>query len=186
MSRPTPNPVRQYFANIWSGIVTTILGMKLTLGYFFSKPVTMEYPEVKPAIPPGHRGLHKFIEEDCIVCRACAVVCPVDCIRIDAQGKGKDVLLTDYEIDYTKCLFCNLCAEACPTDCILLTEKYDLASYRREDCVIEFARVKPPEELAAHAAMLAQKEAEKKAKLAEAAKKKEAEAAAPPAAGNEG
>lgn len=177
MNSQKRHPFVEYFADIWAGIATTYVGMRLTLGYFFSKPVTMRYPEVRPEVPKGYRGLHGYNEEKCLVCRACEAACPVDAIVIEAAGKGKDALVTRFDVDYSKCLFCELCTIPCPSACIWMTEEYDLSRTAREDCTIHFARPKTAEEVAAHHAMLAQKEAEKKAKL-EAAKKEKAAALA--------
>lgn len=164
------NPFTEYFANLWAGIVTTFVGMRLTLHYCLrEKPVTMEYPEVRPVVPETYRGIHGFDESKCAVCKACAAACPVDCITIEHIGRGKDAMLTRFDIDYGKCLFCELCTVPCPVEAIFMTTQYDLARPTRNGCVLHFARPKTPEELAAHDAMLAQKEVEKKAKAAEAA-----------------
>lgn len=168
------HPVAQYFADIWSGIATTYVGMRLTLSYLFSPPFTMRYPEVRPVIPPGHRGLHGYDETKCTVCRLCAMNCPVDCITIEAIGRAKDAFVTRYDVDYSKCLFCNLCAEACPTSCVWLTEKYDLACGSRGACVIHLARPKTDQQVAERKALQAQKDAERKAAQAQ----REAEAKA--------
>jgi len=157
-------PFVQYFVDIWAGLMTTFVGMKLTLSYLFSKPTTMHYPEERPAIPQSHRGLHAYIEDKCIACKMCARVCPVDCVDIDAQGRAKDALVLRFSVDYSRCIFCNLCAEACPTNCLVLTEKYDLACGSRDRCVLHLARPKTHDEIAVHQAMLDQKEAERKAK----------------------
>lgn len=170
------NPVAAYFKDIWLGITTTFKGMKLTLRYFFKPKVTMRYPEEKPVVPASHRGVHKYIEEQCNLCMACVTACPVDCIIIEALGKGKDSLKKVYSVDYSKCMFCNLCCEACKSSCLFLTENYDIASAERDGCVLHFARTKGPEEIEAFMEKLKQKEAEKKAKA-------EAEAAAKAAAG---
>lgn len=175
----TTSPLKEYFANIWSGISTTAKGMALTLRYFFKPKVTMNYPEERPVIPAGHRGIHKYIEEQCNLCNACVTACPVDCIVIEALGRGKESLKLKYDIDYSKCMFCNLCCEACRSDCIFMSEDYDMAAAEREGCVIHFARTKTPEEIEAYKEVLRQKELEKKAKAeAEAKAKAEAEAAA--------
>lgn len=165
------NPVAQYFADIWAGIYTTYAGMKITIEYFFGKKVTMRYPEEKPVIPPGHRGVHEYREAKCTGCRACARACPVECIAIDLLGRGRDVMLLQFDIDYARCLFCNLCAEACPFEALVLTEKYNLACGSRADCLRHFARPKSQEEMDEFKALLARKEAERK----EAQAKKEAE-----------
>ena len=169
MSDKHKSPFVEYFANVWAGILTTYVGMRLTMRYFFRKSVTMEYPEVRPVIPAGHRGLHGFDESKCFICRGCEKACPVDCFSIEAIGRGKDVLITRFDIDYSRCLFCDLCTIPCPNVAIWMSERFDLAGYSRENCTVHFTRPKSAEEIAAHQAMLAKKEAEKKAKL-EAAK----------------
>lgn len=163
MSRSSQNPLVRYFREIWNGIFTTYVGMRLTIGYFFRRKITLLYPEQRPVIPPGHRGLHAYDEPKCILCHQCANVCPVSCISIESVGKGKTGLPTRYDVDYSKCLFCNLCAEVCPTQCVWLTERYNLASRTREECVLRLARPKTPEEIAAREAELARREAERKA-----------------------
>ena len=158
------HPFVQYFVDIWLGIYTTYLGMKLTLSYLFSAPFTMRYPEERPAIPPSHRGLHAYAEKNCICCRICASVCPVDCITIEVVGRGKDGMVTRFDVDYSKCLFCNLCVEACPTSGLRLTEAYDLACGSRGECMLHLAAPRTDAEIEEHKAMLARKEAERKAK----------------------
>ncbi|MDQ1257314.1 MAG: NADH-quinone oxidoreductase subunit [Candidatus Hydrogenedentes bacterium] len=158
------SPLARYFADIWAGIATTALGMKLTIAYFFSPTFTMRYPEVRPIIPPGHRGAHRYTESLCTCCRLCIRVCPVECIEIEALGRGRDVMPLGFSVDYTKCLFCNLCAEACPTNAIELGPRYNLADGSREGCVLHFARPKTETEIEQFKAVLAQKEAERKAK----------------------
>ena len=174
MARAYRNPFVQYFVDVWSGVVTTYLGMRLTLGYFFRKPVTMRYPEVRPKIPEGHRGLHELHEGQCMVCKGCASACPVDCITIESVGRGRDAMLTRFEIDYSKCLFCELCTEPCANHCLVMGPKYDLSSTSRQSVVVSLIRPKSAEEIQAHLEMLERKEAEKKAKI-EAARRQQAE-----------
>jgi len=173
------NPIAEYFRNIYQAVVTTILGMKLT-GRYLTHPstrVTMLYPEERPVVPPGSRGLHKFIEDQCMACQQCVKVCPVDCIKMEYVGRGKESMITRYDIDYRRCLFCNLCCEVCPTEAVVMTEAWDLSRYTRDECVVRFARPKSVEEIKAFEAEMAAKEAEKKRKLAEAAAAKKAEEA---------
>ena len=176
------HPVKLYFSNLWQGIATTWKGMALTGRYFFLPKATLRYPEERPIVPPAHRGIHRYGEDQCTLCMACVNACPVDCILIESVGKGKDGLKLKYDIDYSKCLFCNLCCEACKPECIHMSEDYDIAAATRDGCVLHFARVKNAAEIAAQHELLARKEAEKKA-LQEALKKKkeeEARAAATP------
>lgn len=169
---------RKYWSDIALGVTTTIGGMRVTWRHIFQRPVTLVYPEERPQIAVGHRGIHGFEEEKCISCDMCATACPVDCIYIKSVGRGKDAMMTQFDIDYSKCLFCNLCTPPCPTECIWMTQEYDLASYSKEDCTINFARTKSAEEVEAHEEVLKKLDEEKKAKAAAkkaAAAKKKAE-----------
>ena len=129
-------------------------------------------------MPENYRGIHGYEESKCLVCMGCVKACPVDAITVEAVGSGRDALITRFDIDYSKCLFCDLCTGPCPERCIWLSTRYDLARTTREETTVHFARTKTEGEIAAQHAMLAQKEAEKKAKLEAAKKQKEAEAAA--------
>lgn len=166
----------QYWFDIYLALKTTAVGMSITGRSMFEKKATLMYPEERPIIPVTHRGIHGFDEDLCISCDLCAAACPVDCIYIQSVGKGKDALMTQFDIDYTKCLFCDLCTPPCPEDCIWMTQEYDLASYSKEDCIMNFARTKTEDEIDAHKIILDEIAAKKKA--AREARKKEAEAAA--------
>lgn len=169
-----PGPFVQYWANLWQGITTVVSGMRVTLRYIFTPKVTNEYPEVLPTIPAGARGMHELIESDCVVCMSCAKICPVDCIRIESLGRGKNQLLTRFSIDYSRCLFCELCSDSCSSAAIRLGPNYDMAGYSRSSVVLELSRPKSQEEIDAFKAELARIEEEKKRKAAEAAATKKA------------
>ena len=129
-----------YLKNIWHGVATTAKGLILTGRHFFTKPTTIQYPDVgeDTYFSPYERGLHEFEPEKCIVCFLCAKACPVDCIRIEDDPTKKSKVgkfLTVYEIDYNKCLFCSLCVDPCPVDCIHMGQQYDLAAFERTEQV---------------------------------------------------
>ena len=93
-------------------------GMGITWRYLGQKPVTQQYPHERWALPDRYRG---FVHNDvprCTACLLCAKACPVDCIYIEVEGKGKERQMTRYAIDYNKCIWCSLCTEPCPTNCI--------------------------------------------------------------------
>lgn len=184
MQTTTRQAVNKYFSDIALGIRTTYGGMRVTWRNLFRRPVTLMYPEVRPDVAIGHRGIHGFDEDLCISCDMCATACPVDCIYIKSVGRGKDALMTQFDIDYTKCLFCDLCTIPCPTECIWMTQEFDLASYTKEDCTINFARTKTEEEIEIHKKHLDEIEAEKKAKAAARKAKVAKEAEAKAAEGN--
>lgn len=128
-----------YFKRIWTGISTTVKGLRVTWQHFTSTPYTVQYPEQQPYFSPHERGLHEFEPEVCIICELCAKACPVDCIYIEQEGRGKNAKLTRFAIDYSKCLFCSLCIDPCPVDCIHMGQQYDLAAFDREKgTIIEF------------------------------------------------
>jgi len=135
--------VTEYFNSIWRGVTSTAKGMQITAKYFFTKPVTLNYPEEAPDVPPGYRGLHEYEIEKCIACHLCARACPVDCITIEEIGKGKNAVITRFDIDYSRCIFCNLCCEPCPTNCIWMGTRYDLSSYTRDGCVVHLHKTPP-------------------------------------------
>ena len=92
----------------------------------------------RQVMPDRFRG---FVHNDtlkCDACNICAKLCPVDCIYIETEGKGKERMMTRYAIDYNKCIWCSLCTEHCPTDCITMSHDYDHAVYKRERLVYEF------------------------------------------------
>lgn len=141
LSAKPSNPVAEYFGTVWNAIKTTLVGMGITGKYLFKKPVTMQYPDEKPEVPEGYRGLHIYEVEKCIACNMCVNACPVDCISLASVGKGKTAKITQYEIDYNRCIFCGLCVEACPTSCLHMGKSYDLSNYSSGACQIDFVKL---------------------------------------------
>ncbi len=144
------SPAYEYYRNVIQAIRTILIGMRISLKYCFSKTVTLQYPDVGPALQPRYRGFHFFEIEKCITCDACAKACPVDCIYIEKSGprkidKESGVALGGavirYAIDYSKCMFCALCIPPCPTDCIHMGKVHDMSGYTREDMIVEFTEL---------------------------------------------
>lgn len=54
------------------------------------------------------------INNTCIACDSCRVICPEDAVI--SNGK-------EYAIDGWSCTLCHLCVEVCPVDCIKLVEE---------------------------------------------------------------
>jgi len=49
------------------------------------------------------------INDDCVMCGACALECPTEAI---SEGNGK------YEINAEQCVDCGTCESACPNEAI--------------------------------------------------------------------
>ena len=125
-------------------VLDLLEGLKTTLRQLFKEKATIRYPEERMEAADRFRGMFRFNYDRCIVCKLCAVACPIDIIYIDAHdemrevdGKSKKFKVLDrFDIDVKRCMFCSLCEEACPTkpkSIWLTTKTYELASYDRND-----------------------------------------------------
>ncbi len=180
--------MKQYFLNIWNGLVPVFIGMKVTLKHLFVPSVTIQYPDVKLKLPERERNRLYVNMDDCIGCDQCARACPVDCISIEtvkslptedlgktSNGKKKALWVTKFDIDIAKCCYCQLCVFPCPTECIYMTDVYEFSEFERRDLVYDFVTLTPDEIVEKKdnfAKMEAEKAAQKAAAAAEAARKK--------------
>lgn len=93
----------KYIRNIYKGVYTVLVGMRVTIRQFFEPNVTHQYPyehdyEKKQnvrEIPKGYRGQLYNRIEDCIGCKKCEMICPVDCITITGTKLPKGEQLWD-------------------------------------------------------------------------------------------
>ena len=70
-----------------------LVGMALTLKYFFKPKVTINYPYEKSPIRPRFKGEHALRryangEERCIACKLCEAICPAQAILIEAEERA--------------------------------------------------------------------------------------------------
>ena len=120
-------------------LVELLKGMKLTGRYFFSRKITVQFPEERTPISPRFRGLHALRrypngEERCIACKLCEAVCPAMAITIESEQRDDGTRRTTrYDIDLTKCIFCAMCEESCPVDSIVETRVFDYHGEQRGD-----------------------------------------------------
>ena len=120
-------------------------GLATTIRHTFQKPVTEEYPEVKPDLPPNYRGVHRLNRDEqgrvkCVACMLCATACPAHCIDIvgdQAPWPDRDKYPDKFDIDELRCIYCGMCEEACPVDAIELTSIYDLTGLSRKEMVFD-------------------------------------------------
>jgi NADH-quinone oxidoreductase subunit I len=182
-----------YFKDIYDGIATALIGMRITWGHLFRKNVTIQYPEVKRELPERVRNRLYVNMDDCIGCDLCAKACPVNCIDIEtvkalpdedlgetSTGNRKRLWVTRFEIDIAKCCYCGLCVPPCPTECIEMTDVFEFSEYNRADLIYRYSTMSPDEvaeKKANSEAFRLEQEAKKKA-AAEAKAIAEAKAAA--------
>ena len=132
---------------IIKGAGALIEGLGVTLKYFFTRPVTMKYPEEKREPALRYRGSHILRldergKERCVACCLCATVCPAQVITIEAaEGEDHQKYPILFEIDMGRCIFCGYCVEACPKAALVMSREYELADYYRRDLIYDKERL---------------------------------------------
>ena len=188
--------MKQYFKDIFQGVWTVLVGMKITFKHLFTPAVTIQYPDVKLKLPERARNRLYVNMDDCIGCFQCDMACPVNCFKIEtikslptddlgmtSTGQKKRLWVTQFDIDIAKCCYCGLCVYPCPTECIKMTDVYEFSEYDRHNLIYNYAAVTPAEvvDIKARAAEYEKEQAAKKAAAAQAAAAAKAAAPATPA-----
>jgi NADH-quinone oxidoreductase subunit I len=130
-----------YFANLCNAGKSILAGMRITLRYMGKKTVTLQYPDTMVPVAARYRGFHEYQIERCIACQSCLRACPVSCITLETDGKGKSAVIRKYAIDYARCIFCGLCVEPCPTECLHMGKLHDVSGFSREEAVVDFTEL---------------------------------------------
>jgi len=124
-----------------------ISGLKITIKRFFQPIETLQYPEERPAIPPGYRGVPTLVKdsngrEKCVSCQLCEFVCPPKAIRITpgeidpaAPNAHVEKAPKAFDIDMLRCIYCGLCQEVCPEEAIWLQNQFSMTGYTRAEMV---------------------------------------------------
>ena len=123
-----------------------VRGLKTTLKHLFAPAITLEYPEQRPGIPAGYRGVPTLVKdpqgrEKCVSCQLCEFVCPPKAIRITPGAVSADhpesahieKAPKEFEIDMLRCIYCGFCEEACPVDAIVEGPNFEFATETREE-----------------------------------------------------
>lgn len=143
-----------YFKSIVVGFWSVALGMSVTLKYFFSRKVTLQYPDQRMPMFDRFRGMVKCNPDICISCMYCVNICPVSCISLESVKadippkvmnlEGKEVKrlkdVTSFEIDVSRCIYCGFCAEGCPTGAIYMSHDYEISCRSREQMLYQWVK----------------------------------------------
>jgi len=125
-------------------IIPLIKGLGVTFKHIISRPITIQYPEVKRPVCDRFRGRPELqVDENgrikCVACTLCKTVCPSAAItEIEAgEGLNGEKYPTKFVIDLTRCIFCGFCQEACPKAAIALNHEYELAQYDKQALIYD-------------------------------------------------
>lgn len=124
-------------------------GLKTTFGTLLQKPVTLQYPEERPPLPDGYRGVPTLVKdpngrEKCVSCQLCEFVCPPKAIRIEPgeisdedepERAHVEKAPKEFDINMLRCIYCGLCEEVCPEEAIFLQDVFSVSGYSREELV---------------------------------------------------
>ena len=125
-------------------------GLGVTFSTFTRKPVTVEYPEERHALPVRQRSFPVLTwdfdhdEPFCTGCNVCIRNCPVDCMTATmhdnpkyAEGtSNRRKIVEKFWIDYARCMRCNICVEVCPFEAIVMDNNWsghEHSAYDRRD-----------------------------------------------------
>src|SRR5262249_6060375 len=120
-------------------------GLSVTLSHMVRKPMTIQYPDkldrpVSEMLPARYRGFLEVDMDICTACLACERACPIDCIKIDVEGKGKERHRTRFDIDMAKCMYCGLCVDPCPTTAIRMTREFEASTTDISTLIFRFVQ----------------------------------------------
>jgi len=139
------NSIYKYFADIFRGVKSLLIGMSVTGRYFFSPRaiVTQQYPENRKKLEMFDRFKGEVVmphdannQHRCTGCGICEVNCPNGSIEVISDRietpEGKKKRIIDKHIYHlSMCTFCSLCIKTCPSDALVWGQKFEHAVFDR-------------------------------------------------------
>ncbi len=139
------NSFIKYFADIYNGVKSLLIGMGVTGKYFFSprQIVTEQYPENRKTLKMADRFKGEVImphdennQHRCTGCGICETNCPNGSIEIISKRidgpEGKKIRVIDQHIYHlSMCTFCGLCIKTCPSNALAWGQQFEHAVFDR-------------------------------------------------------
>jgi NADH-quinone oxidoreductase subunit I len=137
--------MKRALKEFFTGFYSLVTGMRITLGQFFKRSVTVQYPHESLKMPTRFRGHIELVRDPetgkakCFACKLCERACPSDCITVEGAklDGAKKKSVTQYVLDFTKCSLCGSCVEACRDGAIRFSREYNLASTTKDEFVMD-------------------------------------------------
>ncbi len=133
-------------------LLDILQGLWVTLRRYFSRKVTVQYPEkVKPPTERFRGILRLHVDESgkplCIACKACQRACGTDCFDIEGErpegGRTMQPVKFDWKLD--RCSFCGLCVEVCPTNAIRFSREFRMTTLDKDNLSFRMQEMYFPE-----------------------------------------
>jgi NADH-quinone oxidoreductase subunit I len=140
--------MKQALKEIITGFNSLLVGLRITLGQFFKRSVTLQYPHEALKMTPRYRGHIELVGDPetgqplCIACKVCEKACPSDCILVEGvkPAGAKRKMVTQFTLNFTTCSLCGSCIEACKTDAIQFSREYNLAGTCKADFLMDLVK----------------------------------------------
>lgn len=139
------NSIYTYFADIFRGLKSLLIGMSVTGRYFFSpgQIVTQQYPENRKSLKMFDRFKGDLMmphdannQHRCTGCGICETNCPNGSIevisdRIEMPDGKKKRIIDKHIYHLSMCTFCSLCVKTCPSEALAWDQTFEHAVFDR-------------------------------------------------------